>query len=825
MTETLVENILIYVDRYYKLNTFHNELMDTKRGDNEVYELDNIRRLPEGSQELLDDWDEYACGALGYNDTSPSNRLNSFRDFLRNGCVPPDAVIRHLFDRNDDDIGTFLDYLKNPGHDLNVPGISRVEDSSTISYQGITSIVDTFTHDDSRAQLKVVRINDISEWQDEMLLTFAHAQNQRWQSSFVRFFADTTEFNEPLENNIANFIDELMYGSTKIELANHTLFLDGESLKSVLVELYRKIDDMLTSRAGMTLSDFHDDADYVNKETMNGAFKAYNDAKNSQFNDIVEDFINNDTIVIRENLEKSIDNVIQQLIKESIGGFQTSGDITQSSVAIEPSAQTGADSSSNSVINLNSSGDEDNSSSNRSGGSAGDTGDMNSWASSKDGLDVSEEFVDPDSSLYKYVAYYKNDSREVDHFLVTYDQNVDQHYSTNKTLRWDDTRQTRRQAYNILICSDKISREFSLLPWPGSDAECAINRDVAGPVDDVPEQVEVTTMCTVDSEVNGDKITLDFSECPINADTITGDNRIDFGRRGVENIVIKLENSGDPSPYLRNEISFIKFGASRFMRAHEPNFESYFIYLQRLMRYSADNYSITGDLSSFPRFSSGAEANLEEQIDKIINDIISEEVGRKHVWTSSLGRGRGRRRSPLNLRRSRRQRNANSANIPHSSVSLDDLSTAAKAAFVSFFAAIEDHENYRGVNITSGHRMPSKQQDLITNDIGITPDAPCESDHQYGNAVDINVVKQDGTLLTSRGGDDEWQAVADIAGGHDINWQGSSDKVHFYFGSRPTNATKRNCRNFYGNTMGKAGEMADLERQKEDEINRILDIV
>ena len=37
-----------------------------------------------------------------------------------------------------------------------------------------------------------------------------------------------------------------------------------------------------------------------------------------------------------------------------------------------------------------------------------DTGDLKTWDAKKDGLTASVEFVDPNSSKYKYVAYYSD---------------------------------------------------------------------------------------------------------------------------------------------------------------------------------------------------------------------------------------------------------------------------------------------------------------------------------------------------------------------------------------------------------------------------------
>ena len=266
-----------------------------------------------------------------------------------------------------------------------------------------------------------------------------------------------------------------------------------------------------------------------------------------------------------------------------------------------------------------------------------DTGDLQTWAATKGGLSASAEFTDPNSSKYKYVAYYSVSSKEVDHFLVTYDQHTNNHHSTDKTLTWNDTRQTRKQAYNSLICSDIVKNTMGLKPKQGSDAECAVAvQRAAAPAPAAPrpspsagvstapqEEPQAENICSVDSKIRRRKIILDFSKCPITPDLITGGSGISFPRGGITKIVIKKKSNDDQSPFLDTELRFISFNMSKKDRSQRDSFNNYFNYLRRIMRYVIrNNWEITGDLSSFPSFTVSYEDGIREQIENEIDDIV-----------------------------------------------------------------------------------------------------------------------------------------------------------------------------------------------------------
>lgn len=289
-----------------------------------------------------------------------------------------------------------------------------------------------------------------------------------------------------------------------------------------------------------------------------------------------------------------------------------------------------------------------------------DTGDLQTWAATKGVLTASAEFTDPNSSKYKYVAYYSVSSKEVDHFLVTYDQHTNNHHSTDKTLTWNDTRQTRKQAYNSLICSDIVKNTMGLKPKQGSDAECAVAVQRApAPAPAAPrpspsagvatapqEEPQTENICSVDSKIRRRKIILDFSKCPITPDLITGGSGINFPRGGITKIVIKKKSNDDQSPFLDTELRFISFNMSKKDRSQRDSFNNYFNYLRRIMRYVIrNNWEITGDLSSFPSFTVSYEDGIREEIENEIDDIVELllEDNLRSEAKSTLGRGSGKK--------------------------------------------------------------------------------------------------------------------------------------------------------------------------------------
>ena len=648
----LETHIITYLDLHYKLDEFKTELLSTKdpRNPAEIDEHRAIESLPSDPQELLNAWDSSACAALGYYDGDLNiEKLDSFRLFLSAGAVPAEQVVDRDWNRNDDGVGSFLEYLSSPAHNSLPRNIEIIAGPvPSVEYHGRQADITTYRHAESGENLRIVEADAavIEFWQQTMARSFATALSELSAWKHVRLIANSIEFNEDDEDKVAKFIDDLMYEFSNIEDSRHTLFFDGNSLKSVFVELYRKIDDLFVRHSSSSIVHFHNHADYFgqNETVMNAAYDLYQDSKDTNFNDVVNEFVNGNEL--SEMLTRYIERATALLINESVGGLSADdGASVASSNNSSPGQAAQGRAAPNAQVVQGAT---------NNAASAGDTGDMSSWDLSKGGLTASQEFNDPDSSLYKYVAYYNNNTKEVDHFLVTFDQNVDQHYSTNKTLRWNDTRQTRRQAYNILICSNKVSNDFSLLPWPGSDAACANREQGTVPVgievvEDTPQQ-----SCVVSSRfLRGRKrIELDFSECPVTADTLPSGSNIAAIGTGESKFIIGLNEKDDPGPYFKEDISFLRIGSHKYGQDEATNFNEYFNYIQKLMRYVRRNgYIIIGDLDSFPGFSSGANesvqesvlySHLSESIDEVINMIISE---RSSAGIYVSGRGSGGRGS------------------------------------------------------------------------------------------------------------------------------------------------------------------------------------
>jgi len=156
--------------------------------------------------------------------------------------------------------------------------------------------------------------------------------------------------------------------------------------------------------------------------------------------------------------------------------------------------------------------------------------------------------------------------------------------------------------------------------------------------------------------------------------------------------------------------------------------------------------------------------------------------------------------------------------------SLDVLDSSVRADFEAFFASL------RAVGIapqiTSARRSAKHQWLLYTKLLpSKAADRPCNSDHQYGFAIDMNATKN-GRKITSASSSTRWKEIADIALRHNILWYGyrttqydpkypgsnnriyaswRKDPVHFqHIGSRPAKGTagpldalKEKCRNWF----------------------------
>ena len=134
---------------------------------------------------------------------------------------------------------------------------------------------------------------------------------------------------------------------------------------------------------------------------------------------------------------------------------------------------------------------------------------------------------------------------------------------------------------------------------------------------------------------------------------------------------------------------------------------------------------------------------------------------------------------------------------------LSVLESDAQEAFGAFLTELKSAGyNYQ---INSTRRSVKHQWGLYVGMIpALTPARPCDSDHQYGYAIDLNPIRPNGTFINSKEADSEWMPVVAIAKKHNIKWQGSKDRVHFYFGgaSSTKTALKKKCTDYYYTKYG-----------------------
>jgi len=130
----------------------------------------------------------------------------------------------------------------------------------------------------------------------------------------------------------------------------------------------------------------------------------------------------------------------------------------------------------------------------------------------------------------------------------------------------------------------------------------------------------------------------------------------------------------------------------------------------------------------------------------------------------------------------------------------DSLEPSAKIKFDAFLAAAK-RVGYEPT-ITSARRSVKHQWNLYTGRIpGTTPAAPCNSDHQYGYALDLNF-KKNGQDINKASSPTAWGPIVALAEAAKLKWQGASDRVHFYDPSGNTGALKAKCKAFYYDALG-----------------------
>lgn len=128
--------------------------------------------------------------------------------------------------------------------------------------------------------------------------------------------------------------------------------------------------------------------------------------------------------------------------------------------------------------------------------------------------------------------------------------------------------------------------------------------------------------------------------------------------------------------------------------------------------------------------------------------------------------------------------------LSHRQRMLTQLHPIAREVFRDFIDEVEARTGWRVV-ITSGYRSHAQQQRLVDagNPYAV---APGSSPHNYGMAIDINLVK-DGQRIGMRSSNAAWVAtgVVDIAKRYGLRWGGefrNRDRVHFDVGWSPSAA-------------------------------------
>ena len=129
------------------------------------------------------------------------------------------------------------------------------------------------------------------------------------------------------------------------------------------------------------------------------------------------------------------------------------------------------------------------------------------------------------------------------------------------------------------------------------------------------------------------------------------------------------------------------------------------------------------------------------------------------------------------------------------------LEPSAQKKFDAFLAAAKK-AGYKPT-ITSARRSVKHQWNLYTGRIpGDSPAKPCESDHQYGYALDLNFAIKD-KYIKKASSPADWAPIVALAKAAKLKWQGDatgnskSDRVHFYDPGGNTGALKAKCKAFY----------------------------
>lgn len=120
-----------------------------------------------------------------------------------------------------------------------------------------------------------------------------------------------------------------------------------------------------------------------------------------------------------------------------------------------------------------------------------------------------------------------------------------------------------------------------------------------------------------------------------------------------------------------------------------------------------------------------------------------------------------------------------SGNVQDPEGKLNSLDSFAKTKLNNLFNDLKS-KGY-GVYITSGYRTIGKQASMIAQGKGMATATSGYSPHNFGLAVDLNIIKPDGSWVNSSAPKSDWQIIDDLCRKHKLQWGGhfsQYDPVH-----------------------------------------------
>ena len=131
------------------------------------------------------------------------------------------------------------------------------------------------------------------------------------------------------------------------------------------------------------------------------------------------------------------------------------------------------------------------------------------------------------------------------------------------------------------------------------------------------------------------------------------------------------------------------------------------------------------------------------------------------------------------------------------------IDAAVRPDFEAFFEELKSM-GYTP-KITSTRRSVKHQWMLKVGILsGITPASPCNSDHQYGFAIDMNAGTPTGGNVNSKSSSSAWAPIVTVAARHNLKWQGMKDRVHFShtMSAKVLTKLKQKCKDYYWTKYG-----------------------